>query len=85
MKSTPGYYVKYKNPASFRKTLTDVKNVGVAEVTPIEREQVNMKRSVTEEHCFESEELTKQPERGEQQEKIKENMHIKQQLLKNIQ
>ena len=56
LKTTPIYYVKYRNEESEDKPLRELINIeGVARVTTKEERRVNM-RNVTMEHCFENKE-----------------------------
>ena len=49
-----------EEPSKLKKVLMKLLNVeGVAKVTPIERDQVDMKSSVPDEYCFESKEIHK--------------------------
>ena len=53
----PIYYVKYKNEESEVKAqMKLIKEEGVAEITVTRKRKVNMRRSVTLEHCFGGEE-----------------------------
>ena len=61
----PIYYVKYKNEESEVKAqMKLIKEEGVAEITVTRKRKVNMRRSVTLEHCFGGEETQKKLEEG---------------------
>ena len=57
LKTTPIYYVKYRNDESEDKALRELINEeGVAEVTTIEEGRMKMRKFVTIEHCLVNEE-----------------------------
>ena len=68
LQNAPIYYDKYKKKESEVKALMElIKEEGVAEVTATEEKNLNMRRSVTFEHCSKVRKHKKQPEEGKHQ------------------